>query len=171
MLSDWRVKILKAKILMINLIIPVALIILLIPLTAIVIDILTVFGIICAILIFLITLQNRIKNFVSFLPTAIMVAAIISLTANLISVRLILLNGNNFNGKIILVISSLITSSGEIVNLFVISLLFLGTITFLTFFITKGAAHMSELAARFLLDSLPLKMMSIDAEYNSGLIN
>ena len=87
------------------------------------------------------------------------------LALNVSSTRLILLHANA--GKVIQAFGNFVAGSNPVVG-FVIFIL-LTVINFLV--ITKGAERVAEVAARFTLDAMPGKQMSIDADLNTGLIN
>ena len=100
----------------------------------------------------------------SVFPTLLLITTIFRLGLNLCSTRLILAEGQA--GQIIQTFGSWVASGNVIVGviLFVIIVL----INFLV--ITKGAERVAEVTARFTLDAMPGKQMSIDADLNSGAI-
>lgn len=100
----------------------------------------------------------------SVFPTLLLITTIFRLGLNLCSTRLILAQGQA--GQIIQTFGSWVASGNVIVGviLFVIIVL----INFLV--ITKGAERVAEVTARFTLDAMPGKQMSIDADLNSGAI-
>jgi flagellar biosynthesis protein FlhA len=89
---------------------------------------------------------------------------LIRLSLNVASTRLILLDGNA--GQIISAFGKYVIGGSYVVG--VIIFLILVVIQFIV--ITKGQNRISEVAARFTLDALPGKQMSIDADLNAGLI-
>jgi len=165
--------------LLVIVVIAIALIIL-IPLPAIVLDILITLNLIQAMLILNIALfRKKITDFSllptvhlvsTVLPTVHLVSTVFNLALNISSVRLILTKGANFNGLAIWTVAYLVAGSGEIARLII------GCAGFIVFIavvmlITKGATFVSEVAARFILDGLPIKMMTVDAEHASGSIS
>lgn len=114
-------------------------------------------------LIFCITAEDSLKLY-SF-PTLLLISTLYRLGLNLSSTRLILSTGTG--GKIIETFGQTLTSGNLTVGL--ISFLVLQIIQFLV--ISKGAERVSEVSARFTLDALPGKQMSIDADLRAGLIN
>jgi len=140
-------------------------------LPAILLDILIGLNLIQAMVILIIALfRKRIIDF-SLLPTVLLVSMIFSLALNISSVRLILVKGAEFDGWAIRTIAFLVTGSGEIthfINGFLDFLLFAAIAAFV---IRKGAARITEVSARFVLDSMPGKQMAIETEYDSGTIS
>jgi len=145
--------------------------IILIPFPAIVLDILIGLNLMQSILILLIVLKSKKITSLSFLPTVLLVSMIFGLAINISSVRLILARGAEFDGWAIRTIAFLVTGSGEIthfINGFLDFLLFAAIVAFV---IRKGAARITEVSSRFVLDSMPGKQMAIEAEYDSGAIS
>ena len=87
------------------------------------------------------------------------------LALNVSTTRLILLNG--YAGELILAFGNFVVGGNYVVG--VVMFLILVIIQMLV--ITKGAERVAEVAARFTLDAMPGKQMSIDADLNSGLID
>ena len=101
----------------------------------------------------------------SVFPTMLLAMTLFRLGLNVASTRLILLDG--FAGNVI-------NSFGEFVvrgNYVVGAVVFLILVIVNFMVITKGAGRIAEVAARFTLDAMPGKQMSIDAELNAGLID
>ncbi|MDA8233828.1 MAG: flagellar biosynthesis protein FlhA [Clostridia bacterium] len=107
----------------------------------------------------------------SVFPTLLLIITLFRLSLNVATTRLILLQGENSGGAgaghVIETFGNFVLGGNAIVG-FVIFLI-LVVIQFLV--ITKGSERVSEVAARFTLDAMPGKQMSIDADLNSGLIN
>jgi flagellar biosynthesis protein FlhA len=105
----------------------------------------------------------------SVFPTLLLITTLFRLSLNVSTTRLILLQGESAGnaGKVIETFGDLVLGGNAVVG-FVIFLI-LVVIQFLV--ITKGSERVSEVAARFTLDAMPGKQMSIDADLNSGLIN
>src|SRR6056297_2467645 len=102
----------------------------------------------------------------SSFPSILLVVTLLRLALNITSTRLILLNGNNFDGKVIKTFGNFVVSGNYVVGLIIFLILVI--IQFIV--ITKGSERISEVAARFTLDAMPGKQMSLDADYNAGLI-
>ncbi|MDH4127428.1 MAG: flagellar biosynthesis protein FlhA [Spirochaetota bacterium] len=102
----------------------------------------------------------------SVFPSLLLVTTIFRLAINISSTRLILLEGQKFDGKIIKAFGDFVVQNNYIVGMIV----FLMLIAVQFIVIIKGATRVSEVAARFTLDAMPGKQMSIDADLNAGLI-
>ena len=92
------------------------------------------------------------------------------LSLNIASTRLILLHGNEgpaAAGEVIRAFGNFVVGGSYTVGLVVFVILVV--INFVV--VTKGAGRIAEVAARFTLDAMPGKQMSIDADLNAGLIN
>lgn len=151
-----------------DLIVPAAVIFMVIILVVIIpaglLDILLTINISIAMLVLLVAMFNYETLDFSVFPTLLLVTTLFRLSLNVSSTRLILLNGSA--GKIIETFGNFVLGGNPAVG-FVIFLI-LVVIQFLV--ITKGAERVSEVAARFTLDAMPGKQMSIDADLNAGLI-
>src|SRR6056297_2284480 len=102
----------------------------------------------------------------SSFPSILLVVTLLRLSLNITSTRLILLNGSNFDGKVIRTFGNFVVGGNYVVGLIIFLILVI--IQFVV--ITKGAERISEVGARFTLDAMPGKQMSVDADYNAGLI-
>jgi flagellar biosynthesis protein FlhA len=100
----------------------------------------------------------------SVFPSLLLVATLFRLALNISSTRLIL--SQAYAGRIIDAFGSFVVGGNLVVGLVIF-----GIITIIQFVvITNGAGRVAEVAARFTLDALPGKQMSIDADLNTGLI-
>lgn len=135
------------------------------PLPTFLLDILLAANISLSLLILLITMNIKESLEISVFPSLLLITTLFRLSLNVSSTRLILLTGNP--GKIIRAFGNFVVGGNYVVG-FVIFLI-LVVVQFMV--ITKGAERVAEVAARFTLDALPGKQMSIDADLNSGLIN
>jgi flagellar biosynthesis protein FlhA len=105
----------------------------------------------------------------SVFPSILLVATLFRLSLNVASTRLILLHGNEglgAAGHVIKAFGHFVVGGNFVVGFIVFLVLVL--INFIV--ITKGATRIAEVAARFTLDAMPGKQMSIDADLNAGLI-
>ncbi len=101
----------------------------------------------------------------SIFPSLLLITTLFRLALNVSSTRLILLQG--YAGEIIRAFGNFVVGGNYVVG-FVVFLI-LVVIQFIV--ITKGAERVAEVAARFTLDAMPGKQMSIDADLNAGLID
>ncbi|HHY05619.1 MAG TPA: flagellar biosynthesis protein FlhA [Clostridia bacterium] len=135
-----------------------------VPLHPSLLDILLVFNITCSLIILLVTMYNKEPLDFSVFPSLLLVMTLYRLALNISSTRLILLHA--YAGEVI-------NQFGEFVvggNAFVGFIIFLILVIIQFIVITKGAERVAEVAARFTLDAMPGKQMSIDADLNAGLI-
>ncbi len=116
--------------------------------------------------IFLLSMYIKETLDFSIFPTLLLVTTLFRLALNVSSTKLILLNGLSFDGKLIKAFGNFVAGGNYIVG--VILFLILVIVQFLV--IIKGSERVAEVAARFTLDAMPGKQMSIDADYNAGLI-
>lgn len=146
------------------------LIIMIIPLPTGVLDIMLALNITASILILLLTIYTIKPLDFSVFPSMLLITTLFRLALNIASTRLILLNGHGGThaaGKIIKGFGSFVIGGNATVGLVVFTILVI--INFVV--ITKGSGRIAEVAARFTLDAMPGKQMSIDADLNAGLID
>ena len=136
-----------------------------IPLPPILLDILLTLNIFLSIIILLVCLFIKEPLEYSSFPIILLVATIFRLGLNISSTRLILLTGSA--GDVIHSFGQFVVGGNYIVGFIIFILLVV--INFMV--ITGGATRVAEVSARFTLDSMPGKQLSIDADLNSGLIN
>jgi len=135
------------------------------PLPPFVLDLLLAVNISLSLLILLIAMNVRQALEISVFPSLLLITTLFRLALSVSSTRLILLTGNP--GRIIIAFGDFVVGGNYVVG-FVIFLI-LVIVQFIV--ITKGSERVAEVAARFTLDAMPGKQMSIDADLNSGLIS
>ncbi len=141
------------------------LLIIIIPLPAYIIDVLLVISISMAMLILLITMFTTEPLQFSIFPALLLVTTLYRLALNISSTRLIL--GEARAGEVIHSFGTFVAGNNYLVGLIVFII-----ITIIQFVvITSGSGRVAEVSARFTLDAMPGKQMSIDADFNSGLIS
>ena len=144
--------------------------IMIMPMPAFMLDLLLSFNITFSIIILLVGMYILKPLDLSAFPSILLIATLFRLSLNVASTRIILLNGNegiSAAGKVISAFGSFVVGGNYLVGLIVF--LILVVINFMV--ITKGAGRIAEVAARFTLDAMPGKQMSIDADLNAGLID
>jgi flagellar biosynthesis protein FlhA len=144
--------------------------VMLLPLPRFLLDLLLSFDITLSVIILLVGLQVRRPIEFSVFPSILLMITLFRLSLNIASTRLILLHGNEgagAAGEVIRAFGNFIVGGNYTVGLVVFSILVI--INFVV--VTKGAGRVAEVAARFTLDAMPGKQMSIDADLNAGLIN
>jgi flagellar biosynthesis protein FlhA len=137
---------------------------LILPIPPFLLDTLLAVSITLSLLTLLVILYIKEPSDFSGFPVLLLFVTLFRLALNVASTRLILLDG--YAGHIIESFGNFVVRGNYIVGFVVFLILVL--INFIV--ITKGAGRIAEVAARFTLDALPGKQMSIDAELNSGLI-
>ncbi len=139
------------------------------PLPAIVLDVLFSFNIALSILVLLIGLQTKkALDFIAF-PTVLLVTTMLRLSLNVASTRVVLTEGHTgpgAAGKVIEAFGHFLIGGNYTVGLVVFIILTIINFTV----VTKGAGRIAEVGARFTLDAMPGKQMAIDADLNAGLI-
>jgi flagellar biosynthesis protein FlhA len=140
------------------------------PLPSFVLDLLIVTDILMSVTVMMVALYLvRPVEFTSF-PTTLLLLTLFRLSLNISSSRLILLNGNTGTtaaGEVIGAFGSFVVGGNYIIG----AVIFLVLIAIQYVVINHGAVRISEVTARFTLDALPGKQMSIDSDLNSGLID
>lgn len=136
-----------------------------IPLPPFLLDILLVVNITLSVLILLMTLFSTNVLQLTIFPTLLLITTLFRLGLNISSTRLIL--GQGYAGNIIESFGSFVVGGNYVLG--VIIFLIIIIIQFLV--ITNGSGRVSEVSARFTLDAMPGKQMSIDAELNAGVID
>jgi flagellar biosynthesis protein FlhA len=139
------------------------------PLPTLLLDLLLSFSITFSLIIILASMYVQHPLELSAFPSILLLVTLFRLALNVASTRVILLHGNEGTlaaGKVIKAFGGFVVGGNYLVGIIVF--LILVTINFLV--ITKGAGRIAEVAARFTLDAMPGKQMSIDADLNAGLI-
>lgn len=135
------------------------------PIPAELLDFLLTINISFAIIILLVCLYTKEPLDYSSFPTILLMATLYRLGLNVSATRLILLHGHA--GNVINAFGEFVVGGNYVVGFVIFVILVI--INFMV--ITGGATRVAEVSARFTLDSLPGKQLSIDADLNSGLIN
>ncbi|HOT62342.1 MAG TPA: flagellar biosynthesis protein FlhA [Treponemataceae bacterium] len=145
-------------------------IMLIIPLPAVILDLLMAANLVLNLLVLLIVLYTRRAIDFSVFPTILLVSTVFGLGLNVSSTRLILTQGMKFQGKMVRAFSTFVIGTEGTQGLVIGFVIFIILIAVQAFVITKGSTRVAEVAARFTLDAMPTKNMSIEAEFNSGAI-
>ena len=139
------------------------------PLPPLALDVLFTFNIALSVLVVMAVVNvSRPLEFGVF-PTVLLLATLLRLALNVASTRVVLLHGHEGTasaGHVIEAFGQFVVGGNYAVGIVVFSIL-----TIINFVVvTKGAGRISEVSARFTLDSMPGKQMAIDADLNAGLI-
>lgn len=135
------------------------------PIPELLLDFLLVVNISFALIILLVAMNTKEALEFSIFPSLLLITTLFRLALTLSTTKLILLNGEA--GTVIATFGSWI-AGGQIAIGFIVFLI-LVVVQFIV--ITKGSERVAEVGARFTLDAMPGKQMSIDADLNAGLIN
>ena len=139
---------------------------LIIPLPTFLLDFLLAISIMSGLLILMIVMFIRRTFDFSVFPSLLLITTVFRLALNVSSTRLILLEGAAFDGKIIRAFGEFVVGGNYVVGFIIFIILV--AVQFIV--ITKGATRTAEVAARFTLDAMPGKQMSIDSDLSNGLI-
>lgn len=144
--------------------------VLFLPIPPFLIDVGLALSIAFSVLILMVALWiERPLDFSSF-PTILLIATMLRLSFNIATTRMILSEGHegtNAAGYVIGGFSRLVMSGDFVIGLIVFLILI--TVNFVV--ITKGSTRIAEVGARFTLDAIPGKQMSIDADLSAGMID
>ncbi|MBR2208176.1 MAG: flagellar biosynthesis protein FlhA [Synergistaceae bacterium] len=140
-------------------------IMMIIPLPTWLIDLLLAMNITLGVVTLLVTFYVKRALDLSIFPTLLLISTLFRLSLNVSTTRLILLYGNA--GELISAFGNFVVGGNYVVGI----IMFLILVIIQMLVITKGAERVAEVAARFTLDAMPGKQMSIDADLNSGLID
>ena len=130
-----------------------------------ILDFLLTLNISFSVIILLVCLYTKEPLDYSSFPTILLIATLFRLSLNVSSTRLILLHGEA--GNVISSFGEFVVGGNYVVGTIIFAILVI--INFMV--ITGGAGRVAEVSARFTLDSMPGKQLSIDADLNSGLID
>ncbi len=145
------------------------LVVMVMPIPTFLLDILLSFSLTFSIVILLVAVFMMAPLEFSVFPSLLLIVTLLRLSLNVASTRIILLHGNegpDAAGQVIQSFGSFVVGGNYVVGTVIFIILVM--INFIV--ITKGSVRTSEVAARFTLDAIPGKQMSIDADLNAGII-
>src|SRR6202165_4111598 len=140
------------------------------PLPSFVLDFLIVMDLMMSVIVMMVAMYIGRPVEFSVFPTVLLLLTLFRLALNVSTSRLILLNGNTGTsaaGHVIEAFGSFVVGGSYIVG----AVIFCVLIAIQYVVINHGSVRNSEVTARFTLDALPGKQMSIDADLNGGLID
>lgn len=143
--------------------------VMMIPLPAFILDLALTISLSLSLLVLLVAIYTDRSLDFSVFPSLLLMTTLFRLSLNVASTRLILAEGHNGTesvGEVISAFGNFVVGNNYVIGLIVFIILVV--INFVV--ITKGSGRVAEVAARFTLDAMPGKQMSIDADLNSGLI-
>lgn len=135
-----------------------------VPIPPLMLDILLTISISAAVLTLMIAVFTKDPLEFSVLPSLILILTLFRLSLNVSTTRLILSNGHA--GEVIQQFGEFVVKGSAVVGFIIFAILVV--VNFIV--ITKGSERVSEVGARFTLDAMPGKQMSIDADLNAGMI-
>ncbi|MDX9814554.1 MAG: flagellar biosynthesis protein FlhA [Sulfurimonadaceae bacterium] len=144
--------------------------IIIVPLPPSILDLMLTVSMAIAVLIILISLYVPKPTDLTTFPTLILIITLFRLALNIATTRMILSNGHLGADSV----SDIISSFGNFVvgGNYVIGIVMFSILVLINFMVvTKGSTRVAEVAARFVLDSMPGKQMAVDADLNTGLID
>lgn len=144
--------------------------VMIIPLPAVMLDLALTFSLALSILILLVAIYVTKALEFSVFPSLLLVTTLYRLALNVATTRLILTHGHEgpkAAGDVISAFGNFVVGNNYVIGTIIFVILVV--INFVV--ITKGSGRVAEVAARFTLDAMPGKQMSIDADLNAGLIN
>src|SRR5689334_11828231 len=136
-----------------------------VPLPTPLLDVLLTFNISLAVMVLLISLYVPAALKLSIFPTLLLITTMYRLALTISTTRLILLTGNP--GEVVVAFGHFVVQGNFVVG--AVIFLILTVVNFIV--ISKGSERVAEVAARFTLDAMPGKQMSIDADLRSGSID
>jgi len=143
-----------------------------IPLPGTFLDALIAVSLLSGILILLTSLSITTPADFSSFPTLLLITTIFRIALNISTTRLILTKGPQADSALINAFGSFVIGGGENTFTIVIGIIIFLILTLVQIIvITRGATRVSEVAARFALDSMPGKQMAIDADLSAGYID
>ena len=140
------------------------------PMPGFLLDGLIVIDIMTSVIVMMVAMHIRKPVEFSIFPTTLLLLTLFRLALNVSSTRLILMNGNTGTsaaGDVIQAFGAFVVGGNYIIG----AVIFLVLIAIQYVVINHGAVRISEVTARFTLDALPGKQMSIDSDLSSGLID
>ncbi len=166
----WRGVAARGRGLVFPLLIVASVLVIVVPLPAVMMDLLLACNVTVAVVILLTTIYVKRPLDFSVFPAVLLGTTLARLVLNVASTRLILSNGGTQG---VSAAGGVIEAFGQFVaagNIAIGLILFVILVAIQFLVITKGATRISEVAARFALDGMPGKQMAIDADLNAGLV-
>ena len=166
---DLRATIMRGEIALAAIVLGI-LAIMLVPLPAMLLDLLLALSITTSILVLMTALLiKKPLEFTAF-PSILLLTTLFRLALNIASTRLILAEGQSGEhaaGEVIAAFAQFVMGGEFVIGVIVFAILVI--VNFVV--ITRGSTRIAEVAARFTLDAMPGKQMAIDADLSAGLIN
>ena len=161
--SGWQ-RLLRQRDILLPIAVVAVVAMMIVPLPTVFLDLLLIVNLSIGLLILLVSMYTQEPLSFSVFPTLLLITTLFRLGLNISASRLILLNG--YAGHVIEAFGNVVIGGSYVVG--VVVFVILVVIQFVV--ITNGAGRVAEVAARFTLDAMPGKQMSIDADLNAGLV-
>jgi len=143
---------------------------LVVPLPALLLDVLFTFNLLAGLVIIMVAIGTTKPLEFSSFPAVLLLTTMLRLALNVASTRVVLVEGHtgaDSAGKVIQAFGEFVIHGNYLVGFIIFAILMI--INFIV--VTKGAGRVSEVIARFTLDAMPGKQMAIDADLNAGIID
>lgn len=143
--------------------------VMMVPLPPVLLDLSLTLSLSLSLLVLLVSIYLQKATDFSVFPSLLLITTLFRLSLNVATTRLILSEGHRGPeavGQVIHAFGNFVVGNNYVIGFIVF--LILVVINFIV--ITKGSGRVAEVAARFTLDAMPGKQMSIDADLNAGLI-
>ena len=143
---------------------------LVVPLPALLLDVLFTFNLLAGLVIIMVAIGTTKPLEFSSFPAVLLLTTMLRLALNVASTRVVLVEGHtgaDSAGKVIQAFGEVVIHGNYLVGFIIFAILMI--INFIV--VTKGAGRVSEVIARFTLDAMPGKQMAIDADLNAGIID
>ena len=144
--------------------------VMIVPLPPVLLDMMLTLSLTTSLLVLLVAVYTKKALEFSVFPSLLLITTLFRLALNVATTRLVLSKGHEgagAAGHVIEAFGSFVVGDNYVIGFIVFVILVI--INFVV--ITKGSGRVAEVAARFTLDAMPGKQMSIDADLNAGLIN
>ena len=145
-------------------------VVMIVPMPSLMLDMLVTLDITLSVIILMVSMYIEQPVNFSVFPSLLLIVTLFRLSLNIAASRLILLHGSEgvtAAGRVIQSFGQFVIGGNYVIGI----VMFLVLLAIQYIVVNHGATRIAEVTARFTLDSLPGKQMSIDAELNSGLIN
>lgn len=138
---------------------------LILPVSARLLDVLIILNFGLALVMMLLSVSIRRSIDFSAFPTLLLFVTMFRLALHVSSTRLILTHGEAFDGVMIKAFGTWVAGENPVVGVVIFGILVL--VQYLI--ITKGSERVAEVAARFHLDAMPVRLMALDSAQNAGM--
>ncbi len=161
-LKEWLTKLTGRQDLILVVLMVMTIVMMILPLPTVVVDLLLAINISLTVLLLMVGIYLKDPIEFSTLPSVILISTVFRLSLSISTTQLILVQADA--GQIVSTFGEFVIAGNLIVGLVVF--LIITVVQFVV--ITKGSERVAEVSARFTLDALPGRQMSIDADLRNG---